>query len=108
MADFEDANSPTWENCVVGQQNLVDAVERTIELETPEKSYFLNDDIATLLLPRRAARPAFLRSGDRYRPFLEPREEAADGDRGGSGAEPVREPRSSGERGCRVCRVRRR
>ncbi|MGH2783155.1 MAG: malate synthase A, partial [Thermoleophilaceae bacterium] len=35
MADFEDANSPTWENCVGGQVNLVDAIERTIELETP-------------------------------------------------------------------------
>src|SRR6266516_4851031 len=30
MADFEDANSPTWENCVEGQANLIDAVERTI------------------------------------------------------------------------------
>ncbi len=34
MADFEDANSPTWANCVDGQVNLVDAIERTIELET--------------------------------------------------------------------------
>ena len=33
MADFEDANSPTWENCVEGQANLIDAVERTISLE---------------------------------------------------------------------------
>jgi malate synthase len=50
MADFEDANSPTWENCVQGQANLVDAVERTISLETPDKSYSLNDEIATLLV----------------------------------------------------------
>ncbi len=50
MADFEDANSPTWENCVQGQANLIDAVERTISLETPEKSYALNDEIATLLV----------------------------------------------------------
>jgi malate synthase len=50
MADFEDANSPTWENCVTGQVNLVDAVERTIELETPDKSYRLNDEVATLIV----------------------------------------------------------
>src|SRR2546422_1892728 len=50
MADFEDANSPTWENCVVGQKNLIDAVERTISLDTGEKSYRLNDEIATLLV----------------------------------------------------------
>ena len=50
MADFEDANSPTWENCVQGQANLIDAVERTISLETPEKAYRLNDEIATLLV----------------------------------------------------------
>ena len=37
MADFEDANSPTWENCVEGQANLIDAVERTISLETGEQ-----------------------------------------------------------------------
>ena len=50
MADFEDANSPTWENCVAGQGNLIDAVERTISLETPEKSYRLADETATLLV----------------------------------------------------------
>src|SRR2546427_6937173 len=30
MADFEDSNAPTWENNVVGQQNLRDAVAGTI------------------------------------------------------------------------------
>jgi malate synthase len=50
MADFEDANSPTWMNCVEGQSNLIDAVERTISLDTGEKSYRLNDEIATLLV----------------------------------------------------------
>src|SRR5213594_1873403 len=50
MADFEDANSPTWENCVLGQANLIDAHERTISLETPEKSYTLNEETATLLV----------------------------------------------------------
>ena len=50
MADFEDANSPIWANMVEGQANLVDAIERTIELETPEKTYRLDDEIATLLV----------------------------------------------------------
>jgi malate synthase len=50
MADFEDANSPSWENVVAGQLNVHDAVRRTIELETGEKSYRLNDEIATLVI----------------------------------------------------------
>jgi malate synthase len=50
MADFEDANSPTWLNIVEGQANLVDAVERTIELDTPEKAYRLDEEVATLLV----------------------------------------------------------
>ena len=36
MADFEDANSPTWTNVVEGQANLSDAVGRSISLTTPE------------------------------------------------------------------------
>jgi malate synthase len=50
MADFEDSNSPTWANCLEGQVNLTDALERTITLDTAEKSYRLNDEIATLLV----------------------------------------------------------
>ena len=50
MADFEDANSPTWANVVGGQQNLTDAIERTISLEQGEKSYALNDEVAVLLV----------------------------------------------------------
>src|SRR5947209_956035 len=50
MADFEDANSPTWENCVLGHQNLIDAIDRTISIETPEKSYRLGESPATLLV----------------------------------------------------------
>ena len=42
MADFEDSNSPTWENIVQGQRNAIDAIERTISFETPERSYRLN------------------------------------------------------------------
>jgi malate synthase len=50
MADFEDANSPTWANCVGGHVNLVDAIERRIELATPDKTYRLNDDVAVLIV----------------------------------------------------------
>jgi malate synthase len=51
MADFEDANSPTWLNVVGGQANLIDAIERTIEFTAPDgREYRLNDDVATLLV----------------------------------------------------------
>jgi malate synthase len=50
MADFEDANSPTWQNCVEGQANLIDAVDRTISLDTGEKTYSLDEETATLLV----------------------------------------------------------
>lgn len=50
MADFEDANAPTWENLVEGQANLIDAIDGTVELVTPEKEYRLNDEVATLLV----------------------------------------------------------
>lgn len=51
MADFEDANSPTWSNMVEGQLNLRDAVNRSIDYRSPEgKDYALNDQVATLLV----------------------------------------------------------
>ncbi|MGH2971704.1 MAG: malate synthase A, partial [Gaiellaceae bacterium] len=50
MADFEDANSPTWENVLEGQINVRDAINREIALDTGEKSYRLNDEIATLMV----------------------------------------------------------
>jgi malate synthase len=51
MADFEDANSPTWTNLVEGQANLTDAIERRIKFTSPEgKEYKLNDRVATLLV----------------------------------------------------------
>jgi len=52
MADFEDSNSPTWTNCIEGQINLRDAINKTISYENPEngKSYKLNPEIATLLV----------------------------------------------------------
>src|SRR5690349_12008266 len=51
MADFEDANSPTWQNNMEGQFNLRDAVNGTIAFESPEgKRYTLAPKTATLLV----------------------------------------------------------
>ncbi len=51
MADFEDSLSPSWDNVMLGQINLMDAVRRTITYTSPEgKEYRLNDEIATLLV----------------------------------------------------------
>src|SRR5512147_990250 len=51
MADFEDSNTPTWDNQVQGQINMRDAVRRAIDFLSPEgKRYQLNDKIATLLV----------------------------------------------------------
>jgi malate synthase len=51
MADFEDANCPTWHNMIDGQINLRDAVRRTITFEQNGKQYRLNDKTA-VLIPR--------------------------------------------------------
>ena len=52
MADFEDANAPSWQNMVEGQINLRDAVRRTIEFTNPAngKHYQLKDDPAVLIV----------------------------------------------------------
>jgi malate synthase len=51
MADFEDANSPTWENTVGGQIHLRDAIRRQIDFVTPEgKAYKLKEKTATLIV----------------------------------------------------------
>jgi malate synthase len=51
MADFEDANSPTWDNMVRGHLNLREAIEGTIEHTGPDgREYRLDDDTATLLV----------------------------------------------------------
>lgn len=51
MADFEDANSPTWDNMVSGQANLRDAVVGSIEFEGPDgKTYRLDDETATMMV----------------------------------------------------------
>src|SRR5713101_5518266 len=51
MADFEDANTPTWHNMVDGQRNLIDAVERKISFKNPDgREYKLNEEIAALVV----------------------------------------------------------
>jgi malate synthase len=50
MADFEDALSPTWDNVVVGQWAVREAVRRRLTHRTEEKDYELNDRIATLVI----------------------------------------------------------
>jgi malate synthase len=51
MADFEDSNSPLWDNMVDGQLNLRDAVARTVDFVSPEgKRYRLNDKTAVLMV----------------------------------------------------------
>src|SRR4051812_8370820 len=50
MADFEDANSPTWDNVIEGQINMRDAIRRTITFTSPEgKSYALKEKTATIV-----------------------------------------------------------
>src|SRR5690349_20157202 len=51
MADFEDWNSPTWQNNLEGQANLRDAIRKTITYTSPEgKQYRLNANVATLMV----------------------------------------------------------
>ncbi len=51
MADFEDANAPTWHNMVQGHINLRDAIDRTITYHGSDgRHYELREDPATLLV----------------------------------------------------------
>ena len=51
MADFEDSNTPTWENNLQGQINLRDAVACAISFTSPEgKKYQLAERTATLFV----------------------------------------------------------
>ena len=53
LADFEDASTPTWENVVQGQLNLMDALDRTLDFISPEsKTYSLRppDELATIVV----------------------------------------------------------
>ncbi|OKI01904.1 malate synthase A [Streptomyces sp. CB02923] len=51
LADFEDATSPTWDNIIGGQLNLLDAIERRIDFVTPDgREYRLGDHLATIVV----------------------------------------------------------
>lgn len=52
MADFEDSNSPSWENVMEGQINLFDANNKTISFLNPSngKEYNLNEETAVLFV----------------------------------------------------------
>jgi malate synthase len=51
MVDFEDSNTPTWENLIDGQINLTDAIERTIEFRQDDgRVYTLNPTVAVMLV----------------------------------------------------------
>lgn len=54
LADFEDANTPLWNNMIEGQLNLRDALDRTIDFTDAKsgKSYALKDDaeLATIVV----------------------------------------------------------
>lgn len=53
LADFEDANTPLWENMIGGQLNLRDALDRTIDFTSPQgKAYALKEDgeLATVVV----------------------------------------------------------
>ncbi len=51
MADFEDANTPKWDNNIQGHINLRDAIRRKIDyVSTEGKAYKLNDKLATLFV----------------------------------------------------------
>ncbi|MEN9609857.1 MAG: malate synthase [Bacteroidota bacterium] len=52
MADFEDSNTPSWDNNIGGQINLRDAINGTIAYENPQthKIYRLNETVATLMV----------------------------------------------------------
>lgn len=51
MADFEDANAPSWDNCMEGQMNLYDAIRNQIDFkDTNQKTYSLNQEHAVLVV----------------------------------------------------------
>ncbi len=85
LADFEDANTPLWDNMITGQLNLIDALDRTIDFSSEEgKAYGLrpDDELATIVVRPRGwhldekhlhrGRPAGLGQPVRLRPVLLP------------------------------------
>src|ERR1700735_4287259 len=53
LADFEDANTPLWDNMITGQLNLKDALDRTVDFTSAAgKEYALrpDDELATIVV----------------------------------------------------------
>ena len=51
LADFEDANTPLWQNMITGQLNLADAIARRIDFTSADgKEYQLADEVATIMV----------------------------------------------------------
>ena len=50
MTDFEDSNTPNWDNQVTGHINLMHAIRRNISLQQGAKSYALNDKVAVIIV----------------------------------------------------------
>jgi malate synthase len=50
LADFEDANSPTWHNMIAGHVNLIDALERRIDFSLGGKRYVLGERLPTIVV----------------------------------------------------------
>ncbi|MEV8503356.1 malate synthase A [Actinoplanes sp. NPDC051475] len=51
MADFEDATAPTWENVVLGQLNLRDALDGALDYTAPDgKEYKVGDNLPTVMV----------------------------------------------------------
>jgi malate synthase len=51
MADLEDSTTPTWDNLLQGQVNLLDAARRTLAWDAPDgRRYELRDPLAVLFV----------------------------------------------------------
>src|ERR1700691_1792876 len=53
LADFEDANTPLWDNMIGGPLNLKERLDRTVDFTSPEgKDYALrpDDELATIVV----------------------------------------------------------
>jgi malate synthase len=65
LADHEDANTPHWSNVVGGQQNLYDAIRRTISFESPDGRRY---ELAGDTLPTIVMRPRGWHLDERHAP----------------------------------------
>ena len=57
MADFEDANTPHWENVIGGQVNLRDAIAGTITFDSPQGKHYELKERDITKLPTLLVRP---------------------------------------------------